>query len=96
MVLIEGSLDGSSFIAYMGLAYNILTPAKAISKASYSVKKGNAAAERVLEILNTESPLEDKSDAKTKTSFDTNISLNNISFKYEDDYVFKRLCTRSS
>ncbi|WP_282135624.1 ABC transporter ATP-binding protein [Seonamhaeicola maritimus] len=89
MVLIDGILDGSDFIAYMGLAYNILTPAKAISKASYSVKKGNAAAERVLEILNTKSPLEDKTNAKIKTDFKSEIALNNISFKYEDDYVLK-------
>ncbi len=89
MVLKEKVLDPGLFIVYMGLAYNILTPAKAISKASYSVKKGNAAAERVLEILNTESPLEDKPNAKTKPSFDSDISLNNISFKYEDDLVLK-------
>ena len=38
----------------MGLAYNILTPAKAISKAFYGIKKGIAAAERVFEILETE------------------------------------------
>ena len=38
----------------MDLAYNILTPAKAISKATYKVKDGNAAAERVLEIIETE------------------------------------------
>jgi subfamily B ATP-binding cassette protein MsbA len=89
MVLIDGSLDGSSFIAYMGLAYNILTPAKAISKASYSVKKGNAAAERVLEILNTNSPLTDQLDAKTINAFNNAIALNNVSFKYEDDLVLK-------
>lgn len=89
MVLIDGSLDGSSFIAYMGLAYNILTPAKAISKASYGVKKGNAAAERVLEILHTKSPLEDKPNADIKTEFNTDIALNNISFKYEDELVLK-------
>ena len=39
MVLVEGTLEGATFIAFMGLAYNILTPAKQISKASYSVKK---------------------------------------------------------
>ena len=71
MVLIDGTLDSSSFIAYMGLAYNILTPAKAISKASYSVKKGNAAAERVLEILETESNITDLPDAQDKTKFST-------------------------
>ena len=89
MVLIDGTLDGSSFIAYMGLAYNILTPAKAISKASYGVKKGNAAAERVLEILNTKSVLDDKPNAITKSDFNSDITLNNISFKYEDDLVLK-------
>lgn len=89
MVLSEGVLDGSDFIAYMGLAYNILTPAKAISKASYNVKKGNAAAERVLEILETENPLQDKKDAISIKGFDKEIKFENISFKYEDDYVLK-------
>lgn len=89
MVLNEKSLEAGLFIVYMGLAYNILTPAKAISKASYSVKKGNAAAERVLEILNTKSPLEDKPNAKTKSDFTESIALNNLSFKYEEDLVLK-------
>lgn len=87
MVLVDNTLDASSFIAYMGLAYNILTPAKAISKASYGVKRGNAAAERVLEILETENPIVDKENAIEKTSFDSGIQLKNISFKYEDENV---------
>ena len=87
MVLNEQALDPGLFIVYMGLAYNILTPAKAISKASYSVKKGNAAAERVLEILNTVSPIEDKPNAISKTDFNESIAIKNVSFKYEEDYV---------
>lgn len=89
MVLKEKTLDPGLFIVYMGLAYQILTPAKAISKASYSVKKGNAAAERVLEILNTKSSLEDKEDAIKIESFNNRISIENISFKYDDEYVLK-------
>ncbi len=89
MVLIDGTLDAPSFIAYMGLAYNILTPAKSISKASYGVKKGNAAAERVLEILETENPITDSEQAVEKESFDQEIRIENISFKYEDEYVLK-------
>ncbi len=89
LVLVEGTLDGESFIAYMGLAYNILTPAKAISKASYSIKKGNAAAERVLEILETENSLKDIDKAIIKSSFDNEIKFENVSFKYEDEYVLK-------
>ena len=89
MVFIEQSLEASAFLVYMGLAYNILTPAKAISKASYGVKKGNAAAERVLEILNTESPLKDKVNATVKSDFNAEIEINNISFKYEDEFVLQ-------
>ena len=89
MVLNEKSLDASLLLVYMGLAYNILTPAKAISKASYGVKRGNAAAERVMEILNSESPLKDIPNALTKTDFETAIEIKNISFKYEDDLVLK-------
>lgn len=87
LVLVDQSLAGSAFIVYIGLAWQILTPAKAISKASYKVKAGNAAADRILEILETQSPLEDATDAIEKTAFDDKIALKNVFFKYEDDYV---------
>jgi ATP-binding cassette, subfamily B, bacterial MsbA len=89
MVLVEHSLKGASFIAYMGLAYNILTPAKSISKASYAIKRGNAAAERVLEILDQPNPITSKIDAVEKHNFNDSISIKNINFKYEDETVLK-------
>ncbi len=89
MVLVDQSLSGGAFIGYMALSYQILTPAKAISKASYRVKAGNAAADRVLEVLHTISPLEDKPGAIVKERFENQVSFDNISFKYQDDYVLK-------
>jgi subfamily B ATP-binding cassette protein MsbA len=89
MVLIEHTLNGAAFITYMGLAYNILTPAKSISKASYNIKRGNAAAERILEILEQENPIVNNENAIEKDTFESEISINNINFKYEDEYVLK-------
>lgn len=89
MVLVDKTLSGGAFIGFMALAYQILTPAKAISKASYKVRSGNAAADRVLDILNTESPLEDTESAITKNDFTSAIQIKNISFKYQDDLVLK-------
>lgn len=89
LVIVEKSLDAASFIGYIALAYNFLTPAKAISKASYGVQKGNAAAERVLEILETENPIAETENPIEKSVFESNISLENISFKYEDEYVLR-------
>lgn len=89
MVLIDGTFSGPKFIAYMGLAYNILTPAKQISKASYNVKKGNAAADRVLQILEETNPIANSSGAVQKTDFNEKISIENVSFKYEDEWVLR-------
>src|SRR5690554_1061047 len=88
-LVLNGTLLGASFFAYIGMAYNILTPAKAISKASYSVKKGDAAAERVLEVLETENPITSKQDAIGKTDFNHSISVENITFSYENEPVLK-------
>ena len=88
-MVFEGSLEGAAFIVYMGLAYNILTPAKSISKASYAVKKGNAAAERILEILDEKNPIQSKIDAIEKNEFHDKVSIKNINFKYEDEIVLK-------
>jgi len=87
MVLVEGSLEASQFIAFLGLSYQILTPAKQISKASYSVKKGNAAAERILSVLNTETTIKDAPDAQTAQEFQDAVHIENVSFKYEDENV---------
>ncbi|AWA31284.1 antibiotic ABC transporter ATP-binding protein [Flavobacterium magnum] len=87
LVLVDKSLDGSLFIAYIGLAYNILTPAKSISKASYQVKNGLAAAERVFEVLEVENTIQDKPDALVLEGFHHEIELRNIQFSYGKDPV---------
>ncbi|WP_396174718.1 ABC transporter ATP-binding protein [Flavobacterium sp.] len=89
LVLVEKSLNGALFIVYLGLAYNILTPAKAISKASYAVKNGLAAAERVFEVLEVENTIVNKSDAIIKTDFTDKISIENINFRYEEENILK-------
>ncbi len=89
MVLEDFSLKGTEFIVYIGLAYTILTPAKAISKASYQVKSGLAAAERVFTLLEQENIVVNKQNAFVKHTFEKGISVKNINFAYEDDNVLK-------
>lgn len=89
LVLVDKTLNGALFIVYLGLAYGVLTPAKAISKASYAVKNGLAAAERVFEILEVENTIVNKPNAIEKESFTERISIENINFKYEEENVLK-------
>jgi ATP-binding cassette, subfamily B, bacterial MsbA len=89
LVLVDKTLEGSLFLVYMLLSYNILTPAKNISKASYAVKNGLAAAERVFEVLEIENAITNHHEAIVKDTFDSKIEITNINFKYEDENVLK-------
>jgi subfamily B ATP-binding cassette protein MsbA len=89
LVLVDQTLDGSTFIAYMGLAYNIMVPAKAISRGIYNIKQGNAAAERIEEIIAAENPLKDAEKPIVKEGFDREIIFNKVWFKYEEEYVLE-------
>lgn len=89
LVLVDKSLDGASFIVYLTLAYNILTPAKAISKASYAVKNGLAAAQRVFEVLEVENEITSKPNAIHKETFEEAVTIKNINFRYEKENVLK-------
>ena len=89
LVLVDKTLEGSLFLVYMLLSYNILTPAKNISKASYAVKNGLAAAERVFEVLEIDNAITNHNKAVVKDTFDSKIEIANINFKYEDENVLK-------
>ncbi len=91
MVLLDQSITGTAFVVYIGLAYNILTPAKGISKASYSIQKGNAAADRILEILNTKNSIEDSKDAVLLKSFKKSILFDKVFFSYSDKPIITNL-----
>ena len=87
MVLKENSLDASAFIVYLGLAYNILTPAKSLIRATYKVKKASAAAERIFHIIDNETMVVEDKNAQNIESFSSGIEINNITFSYEDEIV---------
>jgi subfamily B ATP-binding cassette protein MsbA len=91
LVLVEKQLNAAAFITFLGLAYGVLTPAKGISKAMYSIKKGNAAAARILEVLETPNPIVDPVKTEKMSAFSKGISFNKVSFAYEEEIVIDKL-----
>ena len=91
LVLVEKQMNAAAFITFLGLAYGVLTPAKGISKALYNIKKGNAAAARVLEVLETENPIKNPKNPLDFGKFNKNITFNDVSFSYENEIVIDSL-----
>ena len=91
MVLISETISGTTFIVFMGLAYNILTPAKNLSKSFYSIKKGNAAAERVFEIIEYNKNKYDENRTLDFKKFKKNITFNNVEFSYGEVKILDKI-----
>ena len=90
MVLINETISGTTFIVFMGLAYNILTPAKNLSKSFYSIKKGNAAAERVFEIIEFK-PDNDSNRDQLLETFKDKIEFKNVDFSYGQSKILDNI-----
>lgn len=85
----SSSLQPQDFMGYIGLFYTIINPVKAITTVNYSIKKGNAAAERIFEILETENPITEPSEPREIETLKNEILFDKVSFKYEEDYVLQ-------
>ena len=82
-------LKAEEFFGYIVLFYTVLNPIKAITTAYYNIQKGEASAERIMEVLNTKNSIKDKPNAAVKNGFTNKIEFKNISFKYKDTFVLK-------
>ena len=89
MVLIDQTLNGAIFLSYLGLASNILTPAKGISKAFYNIRKGDAAAKRVLDILEANDDMEDSTESIHIKNLEKDIRFEKVYFSYSKNNVLK-------
>jgi subfamily B ATP-binding cassette protein MsbA len=87
----KGNLGPEALIAYIGIFYMIINPAKSFSNAYYNVLKGMASADRIDSILVAENPIKVKPGAKKIESFNNEIEYRNVSFRYENDWVLKNI-----
>ncbi|AQS93520.1 antibiotic ABC transporter ATP-binding protein [Polaribacter sp. BM10] len=83
----KSSLKPDEFMGYIVLFYTVLNPIKLITTTFYNIQKGEASAERIMSVLNTENNIKDIPNALQKNEFSSEIEFKNISFKYKDDYV---------
>ena len=80
-----GNLTGTTFIIYLGMFYSIINPAKAFSKAAYSIQKGLAAMDRIDQLLEAKSSITEKLDAKSVGDFQGKVEYKNVGFSYNGE-----------
>ena len=87
----NSSLSAAEFIYYLVIFYSIINPAKDLSKAAYSIQKGKASLDRIDMILQATNPLKEVNNPVAAKPFADKIVYNNVSFKYEEEWVLKNI-----
>lgn len=81
----NSSIDAAGFIYYLVIFYSIINPAKDLTKASYSIRKGLASVERIDKILNVENNITEPENPHKEITELRSIRYQDVSFSYQTD-----------
>lgn len=91
LVLQNQLLEASAFLGYLGIFYNIINPAKALSTSFSNMRKGAAAINRIEEILKTPLTVDDNPNGKLLTAFTDKIEFRNVHFAYDEHVILDNI-----
>jgi len=84
-------LEASVLLGYLGLFYNIITPAKSVSTSFSNMQKGSAAITRIEEVLTATNTVDDNPNGKKLDHFEHGIEFKNVWFKYDEVTILKNI-----
>ena len=89
----NSNIDAATFIYYLVIFYSIINPAKDLSKATYSIRRGMASLERIDRILDAESNIKEVDNPQQIINFQSVIRYEDVCFAYQSDrQVLKHIC----
>lgn len=87
----NSDLGASDFITYIIIFTQVLNPAKEISRAASSIQRGLASAERIFEVVDTPSSIQNIENPTEIEDFQREVVFDNVSFSYEKEQVLKNI-----
>ncbi len=78
----DGELSASTFIAFIATFSQVMRPAKAIADAFSGIQRGVASADRIIEILDTESEIKVEEPVQRLSAFQDKIRFEEVGFSY--------------
>lgn len=85
------TINAAEFLAYLGLFYQIINPAKAFSKATYNIQKGLAAYDRIDDVLSANVAIQEAKEARPIEAVKQGVEYRNVTFAYQETPVLKNV-----
>ena len=92
--VIQGGATPGTFFSFLAALLMLYEPVKRLSGVNNTVQQGLAAAARIFEVLDSVPEIQSKPEAKTLPSISRGIEYEDVSFKYEEDWVLKNINLR--
>ena len=87
LVLRNTFLDPGDFLAYIAIFSQLIQPLKALSAASYNIKKGAASIDRIEHLIKVDISIKEKPDAIELKHFNNSIQFKKVGFLYDDKTI---------
>jgi subfamily B ATP-binding cassette protein MsbA len=89
--VINGGRTQGQFMAFMASMFLMYQPFKKLTSSNTSMQQGLVGAERVFQLLDARSDVEERADARPAPRFAREIEFHNVSFGYESRLVLKNI-----
>lgn len=87
----NSTLSPQTFIGFIIYFSQILPPVKSLSQGYYSIQRGSASAERIIQVLETEIEVKENKNALALSNFKQSIHFENACFSYSKIPVIKNI-----
>jgi len=81
--VIDGNMTTGSLVAFLASLFLMYDPVKKISKMNYDIQRAAAGAERIFEILDTQSDIVEQDDAEILPRVSGKLQFRDVCFSYE-------------
>jgi subfamily B ATP-binding cassette protein MsbA len=89
--VISGERTQGAFVAFLTAMLLLYEPFKHLTRTNAALQNGLAAAERLFEVLDQWSEVEERPQARTLTGICQGIRFTDVSFRYQQDWVLRNI-----
>ncbi len=85
----QGTLTPGTFFSFIAAVLLLHKPTKEMSKLNNALQQGLAATDRIFDIIERKSDIKEESNSSVIDIIPHNVKFNNVSFKYENEFVLR-------
>ena len=87
----NSTISPQTFIGFIIYFSQILPPVKSLSQGYYSIQRGSASAERIMQVLETDIEVKENENALALSNFKESIHFENACFSYDEKPILKNI-----